>query len=169
MCVHPEGYVMSFAHAAAAHGQLVGVQGDVACAPGSPFRRWSYDLEAMDRRIDAALRAAGIEPRTITLIGYSQGAERAEKLMARFPEKYVSGVLIASPVAPSPALLGRARSIVLMAGTFDGAFATMRDAAGRLQRAKVPAAFFALPNARHGQMGDHPDPSIREALDFIDP
>src|SRR5688572_4406472 len=126
MCVHPTGYVMSFAHAAAAHGDLIGVQADIACAPGSPFRRWSNDLVAMDRRIDAAFRAAGIDaPEEIVLIGYSQGAERAEKLMARFPAKYTSVVLIASPIAPSPRLLARARAVALMAGTLDGAHGMM--------------------------------------------
>src|SRR5689334_16606079 len=38
MCVHPGGFVMAFQHSAAAHGDLVAVQGDVDCERGSGFR-----------------------------------------------------------------------------------------------------------------------------------
>lgn len=168
MCVHPGGYVMSFQHAAAARGMLVAVQGDVSCGGDGSMRRWSYDLEAMNRRIDAAFQAAGLgEPRDVVVIGYSQGAERAEKLVARWPEKYSRAVLIASPVAPSPRLLGRARAVALMAGTLDIAQPKMRGAVAPLARAGVPAAYFAIPNARHGQMGDTPEETMRRALDFV--
>jgi pimeloyl-ACP methyl ester carboxylesterase len=169
MCVHPTGYVMSFAHAAALHGDLIGVQGDVACAEGSPFRRWSNDLVAMDRRIEAGLRAAGIDqPHEIVLIGYSQGAERAEKLVALFPTKYTSVVLIASPVAPSARLLGHARAVALLAGTFDGAHSTMRGAVPFLTQAGIRSAFFSIPGARHGQLGEHPNEAMAEVLDFLE-
>ncbi len=168
MCVHPGGYVMSFQHAAASHGDLVAVQGDVSCGGDGVARRWSNDLDAMDRRIDAAFAAAGLgPPRDVVVIGYSQGAERAEKLVARWPEKYSRAVLIASPITPSPARLRGARAVATMAGTFDVSRERMRSAASSLERAGVPAAFFTLPNARHGQMGDTPEESMRAALDFV--
>lgn len=50
MCVHPGGYVLAFQYAAAAHGDLVAVQGDVSCGGDDSMRRWSNDLVAMDRR-----------------------------------------------------------------------------------------------------------------------
>jgi pimeloyl-ACP methyl ester carboxylesterase len=169
MCVHPTGYVMSFAHAAAARGDLIGVQADIPCGEGSPFRRWSNDLDAMDRRIDAAFRAAGVDaPHEIVLIGYSQGAERAEKLIARFPTKYTSVALIASPIAPSPRLLGHARGVALVAGTLDGAHGTMRASVEPLARARIKSAFFSIPGARHGQLGEHPNESMAEVLDFLE-
>ena len=169
MCVHPGGYVMSFQHAAAARGELVAVQGDVSCGGDGAMRRWSYDLEAMNHRIDAAFAAAGLgEVRDVIVIGYSQGAERAEKLVARWPAKYSRAVLIASPVAPSPQLLGGAQAVALMAGTYDGSQATMRAAVRPLERAGVAAAYFSIPNARHGQMGDTPEETMRRALDFVE-
>jgi pimeloyl-ACP methyl ester carboxylesterase len=169
MCVHPGGYVMSFQYAAAARGELIAVQGDVSCGGDGAMRRWSYDLEAMNRRIDAAFAAAGLgEPHDVIMIGYSQGAERAEKLVGRWPAKYSRAVLIASPVAPSPQLLGRAKAVALMAGTNDIAQGTMRAAVAPLQRGGVSAAYFPIPNARHGQMGDTPEETMRRALDFVE-
>jgi predicted esterase len=169
MCVHPGGYIMSFQHTAAARGDLLAVQGDVSCGGDGSMRRWSSDLDAMDRRIDAAFRASGIgEPRNVVLIGYSQGAERAERLVARWPEKYASAVLLASPIAPSPRSLARANAVVLMAGTYDVSAARMRSAATSLRRASVPATFVEIPGARHGQMGTEPERTMEAALDFVE-
>lgn len=169
MCVHPGGYVMSFQHAASARGELVSVQGDVSCGGDGTMRRWSYDLEAMDRRIDAAFAAAGLgEPRDVIVIGYSQGAERAEKLVARWPAKYSRAVLIASPLTPSPRLLRRARGVALLAGTLDGSRESMRGAVEPLRRAGVLAAYFPIVGARHGEMGKTPEDTMRQALDFVE-
>lgn len=169
MCVHPGGYVMSFQHTAAARGDLVALQGDVSCGGDGSMRRWSADLEAMDRRIDAAFRASGLgEPRNVVVIGYSQGAERAERLVARWPEKYASAVLLASPVVPSPRSLARARAVVVMAGTYDASAGPMRSAVGPLRRASVPATFVEIPEARHGEMGIEPERTMATALDFVE-
>ncbi|HVH45497.1 MAG TPA: hypothetical protein VM925_24255 [Labilithrix sp.] len=169
MCVHPGGYVMSFQHAAAARGDLVAVQGDVSCGGDGVARRWSYDLDAMNRRIDAAFQAAGLgEPRDVIVIGYSQGAERAEKLVARWPAKYSRTILIASPITPSSQNLARAKGVALMAGTFDGSQGYMRGAVTPLQGAGTPAAYFPLPGARHGQMGETPEETMAQALDFVE-
>jgi predicted esterase len=169
MCVHPGGYVMSFQHAAAARGDLVAVQGDVSCGGDGAMRRWSYDLDAMNRRIEAAFEAAGLgEPRDVIVIGYSQGAERAEKLVARWPAKYSRAVLLASPIPPTPQLLGHAQGVALLAGTFDISQGYMRGAVAPLERAGVPTAYFTIPNARHGQMGDTPEETMASALDFVE-
>jgi predicted esterase len=169
MCVHPGGYVEAFQHTAASRGDLVGMQGDVSCGGDGSARRWSSDLEAMDRRIDAAFRASGLgEPRHVVVIGYSQGAERAERLVARWPDKYDRAILIGSPIVPSPRTLGRARAVALMAGTYDMAVGPMRAAVAPLRRASVPATFFEIPGARHGQMGIEPERSMEAALDFVE-
>src|SRR5205085_1587427 len=76
-------------------------------------RKWSNDLVAMDRRIEAAFREAGAgELRDVVVIGYSQGAERAERLVARWPEKYAAAILMASPIEPSPRDLGSLSAVV---------------------------------------------------------
>ncbi len=169
MCVHPGGYVMAFQHTAASRGDLVAMQGDVSCGGDGSGRRWSTDLEGMDRRIDAAFRASGLgEPRNVVVIGYSQGAERAQRLVERWPEKYDRAILIASPIVPSARTLGRAKRVVLMAGTYDMARGPMRSAVSPLRRATIPAVFFELPDARHGQMGIDPERSMEAALDFVE-
>lgn len=171
MCVHPLGYAQSFQHAAAARGELVTLQGDVSCGGDGTYRRWSNDLVAMSRRIDAVVRAADIdvEASGVTLVGYSQGAERAERLAARFPEKYARLVLIASPVVPSPERLGRAKAVVLMAGTRDPwNKQNMIEGEKRLARAGVPVRYLDLPGAAHGGMGEDPEKVMGEALDFIE-
>lgn len=168
MCVHPAGYVMAFQHTAAAHGDLLAVQGDVSCGGDGTARSWSSDLASMDRRITAAFEAAGFgPPQGAVIIGYSQGAERAEQLVARWPDKYAHAVLMASPIAPSPKRLAKAKTVVTMAGTFDISRPRMKAAVGQLERAKVPALFIELPNARHGGMGDEPEASMDRALEFL--
>ena len=168
MCTHPGGYVMAFEHAAAAHGELVAVQGDLPCGSDATMRRWSSDLGELDRRIDAAFAAAGFgAPEDVLVIGYSQGAERAEHLVGRFPDKYTRAILMASPIRPSAARLGRARAVVTMAGTYDMSKPRMRDAVSMLERAGVSADFVEIPEAHHGGMGTEPELMMDRALDFV--
>jgi predicted esterase len=170
MCVHPSGYVTSFQETAARRGDLVALQGDVSCGGDGSMRRWSNDLEAMNRRIDAAFVASGLGvPREVVVIGYSQGAERAERLVARWPEKYSSAVLMSGPVKPSKGNLARARSMVLMAGTREpGAGAKLKSAIPELQRASVPVTFIEIPGAQHGELGTDPAATMDEALEFVE-
>lgn len=169
MCVHPGGYLQAFQHTASSRGDLVAVQGDASCGGDGSMRRWSSDLEATDRRIEAAFRATGLgEPRNVVVIGYSQGAERALRLVARWPEKYASAVLIASPVVPSPRDLARAHAVVLMAGTYDASLGAMKGAVAPLRKASIAAMFVEIPGARHGQMGLEPERSMEVALDFVE-
>lgn len=169
MCSHPEGYAMSIQHTAASRGDLVALQGDVSCGGDGTFRSWSSDLEKLNGRIDAAFEAAGHgRPAEVLVIGYSQGAERAEKLVARWPEKYSRAILIAHPKPPSAQRMKKAKGVVLMAGSKDGAKAHMQAATLPLQRAGVTSAYFTLPNATHGSMGDTPEESMTAALDVLD-
>ncbi|MDB5214367.1 MAG: uncharacterized protein JWO86_2294, partial [Myxococcaceae bacterium] len=93
-CTTPLTYLRAFRHAAAEHGGIVALQGDKRCRDGT--RRWSPDTLGTSARIDAALRAIGIDGATnVTLVGYSQGAERAEWLAHRFPLEYTRFVLMA--------------------------------------------------------------------------
>lgn len=172
MCVYPGYYVESFMKTAAARGDLVAVQGDVSCGGDHFLHTWASDLTALDRRIDKALDVAGVldadaGPRDVVLIGYSQGADRAEALVARFPAKYRAVVLIASSSPPSPARLRTVRAAVLMAGTRDSQ-ANMREGALALQRAHVAATFIPMPDAWHGHMGSEPEVTMGRALDFIE-
>lgn len=170
MCVHPVGYVQAFQHTAAARGDLVTVQGDTAClGEGDSQRRWTSDLVAMDARIMKAFEAAGLgAPTEIALIGYSQGAERIERLVAKWPEKYTRAVLIASPIAPSATTYKKAKAVVMMAGTNDASKGTMAASATRLARAGIPSTYIELTDARHGGMGVDPESTMARALDFLE-
>jgi pimeloyl-ACP methyl ester carboxylesterase len=166
MCSHPLGYAQSFQFAASEHGVLLTLQGDVPC--GGDYRSWSGDLRAMERRIAAVFEAAGVEEQDVTLVGYSQGAERAERLAAAHPETFTRVVLIASPVDPSPAKLAGVEEAVLMSGTLDGAFARMKKGAATLRNAHIRATFFAIPGARHGEMGEDPEETFRQVFAWLD-
>jgi pimeloyl-ACP methyl ester carboxylesterase len=165
MCTHPLGYTQSFQYAAAAHGDMVTLQGDVSC--GGSHRRWSHDLAAITRRIDAVLAAAEIPAEGLTLVGYSQGAEIAELLAARDPKKYVRVVLMASPIVPSPQRLGHVEAAVLMAGSRD-AQTNMKEGLRLLQKAHIPSTFQVIPGARHGEMGAEPEATMGAAFDWLE-
>lgn len=161
MCVHPQGYVQSFAYSAVDHGVAIGLQGDVPCAGEPGMTRWSYDVERTNRRIDAAFAAAGEPPpKDAIAIGLSQGADLAERLAARWPEKYSRVILIASPVEPKP----RAVKAVLMAGDGDISKERMRTTAAKLGKS---ATFISLGHAYHGQLGPTPNAVMGRALDFV--
>lgn len=163
MCVHPQGYVQSFAYAATEHGVAIGLQGDVPCSEGGGMTRWSYDVDRTDRRIDAAFAAAGQPPpKNAIAIGLSQGADLANRLAARWPEKYTSVILVAHPGDPSP----HTARAVFMAGNYDIALGRMRAAAKRMGPAGL---FIPIGNAYHGQLGPTPNASFARALDFVDP
>jgi len=165
ICSHPLGYAQSFAQAAAERGDMITLQGDVPC--GGPYRKWSYDLPTIAKRIDAVLAAAGIASRDLTLIGYSQGAAIAERLIARYPGKFTRAVLMASPIVPSPARLHALDAAVFMAGTLDSQ-TNMRAGQHALEQAHIPVTFQPIPGARHGQMGNTPDATMASALGWLD-
>jgi pimeloyl-ACP methyl ester carboxylesterase len=156
---------MSFAHAAANHGDLVTLQGDVPC--GGAFRRWSYDFPTLKKRIDTALAAAGIESRDVTLIGYSQGAEIAERLAAAYPDKFTRVILMSSPIVPSPNRLKNVDGAVLMAGTRESQ-SNMRAGSQALAHAKIHSVFQPIPDAAHGQIGNTPDDTMEGAFEWLE-
>jgi pimeloyl-ACP methyl ester carboxylesterase len=169
-CTHPLTYTTAFRGAARAHGGLVALQGDQPCKGDPTLRRWSPDTIATSARIDAALRAAGAadaDTGELTLMGYSQGAERAEWLARRFPAKYTRFVLMAGPVVPSAARLAGARAVATLAGYGD-VRENMADGARRLRRAKIPASYFELPGVHHGELSPAVDEVVARAFDWLD-
>ncbi len=166
-CVFPGYYVDSFIKTAAERGDLVALQGDVSCG-GDFVNEWSLDIAKLDRRIDEAFARANVVSREIVLIGYSQGADRAEALVARYPHKYKAVILIASSSPPSPVRLKTVRAAALMAGTRD-IQTNMQAGLVALKAARIEATFIPLPDAWHGHMGSEPEVSMKRALDFVDP
>ncbi len=167
MCGHGLGYAQSFQRTAAKWGTLIAPQADVPCG-GGPWARWSKDVAALHRRITEAFRALGhTEPiRDVIVIGYSQGATRAEALAREYPDVYTRLVLMGGPYAAKPAGLEALRGAVAMAGERDRRD-LMQASARSLAKAGVPATFLLIPEATHGSMGPHPEETMDEMLTWL--
>jgi predicted esterase len=167
MCGHALGYAQSFQFSAAKKGVLVAPQGDQAC-DGSPFSSWTSDVESLDLRLRRTFAHLGVpEPlRDVTVIGYSQGASRAEALARKYPERYSRLVLMAGPTVPSVPALKALRAVVTMAGERDRRD-LMQSGANAFRAAGIPATFQLIPEARHGEMGPHPEQTMGAALDWL--
>jgi len=166
ICGHGLGYAQSFAHSAARHGTLIAPQGDRAC-DGTPLAKWSLDTAALDARIVSAFHSLGfVDPiADVAVIGYSQGANRAEALARKWPARYTRLILIAGPTKVSPYGL-KVRSAVMMAGTLDRQ-ELMQASSKSFLAAGRRARYLPLPNARHGAMGDTPEATMASALDWL--
>jgi pimeloyl-ACP methyl ester carboxylesterase len=167
LCGHGLGYAQSFQNTAAERGALVAPQGDVPCGDG-PWARWSADLDALDARITQAFVALGHAQPIVDriVIGYSQGATRAESLARRFPDRYTRVVLIGGPYAAKATGLSHLRAAVTMAGDRDRRD-LMQAGARVLEAAKIPATFLLIPGASHGSMGSNPERTMAEVFAWI--
>ncbi|HSU41593.1 MAG TPA: hypothetical protein VLJ38_18575 [Polyangiaceae bacterium] len=167
MCGHGLGYAQSFQRSAAKRGTLIAPQGDIPCGDG-PWARWSKDVAALDRRIRDTFRALGhAEPiRDIIVMGYSQGATRAEALAREYPDVYTRLVLMGGPYAAKARGLEALRAAVAMAGERDRRD-LMQASARALAAAGVPATFLLIPEATHGSMGPHPEQTMDEMLTWL--
>lgn len=167
MCGHALGYAQSFQFSAAKRGRLVAPQADVVCGDG-PWAKWSRDVKALHERIERAFVALGDAPPIddICVIGYSQGATRAEALAREFPHSYSRLISIGAPGVANPHGLSHLRAALMMAGERDRQD-LMRTGAKRLAAAKIRAEFRIIPEATHGSMGPHPEQTMQESLDWV--
>lgn len=167
MCGHGLGYAQSFQFSAAKFGTLIAPQADVACGQG-PWAKWSGNLEALDARIQTAFRALEVpQPlEGVTVLGYSQGATRAEALARRWPQRYTRLVAMGAPQVPSPRGLSSLRSAVMMAGSRDRQD-LMKAGARAFSAAGVPSTYLVIPEATHGAMGPTPEKTMGEALTWL--
>lgn len=167
MCGHALGYAQSFQFAAAKRGRLIAPQADVVCGAG-PEAKWSLDVKALHERIERTFLELGDSPPIddICVIGYSQGATRAEALARAFPERYSRLISIGAPGVANPSGLTHLRAALMMAGARDR-LDLMKEGAKRLARAKVRAEFRIIPEATHGSMGPHPEQTMEAALAWV--
>ena len=167
MCGHGLGYAQAFQFSAAKKGTLIAPQGDLRCGAG-PWAKWSMDLGALDARIEAGFRALGLSGPLIDVlvIGYSQGATRAEALARKWPERYTRLILMGAPEAASASGLSKLRGAVMMAGERDRQD-QMRAGLRAFQAAGIPATFQVIPEATHGAMGPVPEKTMGDALDWL--
>jgi predicted esterase len=167
-CSSPDK-LTEWAPAVAEQGTVVGVPADIDCPEGG--QRWTLETGAIQRRIDEALRAveaargAPFDP-DVVLVGYSQGASRAEALAAAYPERYRRVVLIGGPTQPAPASFSEAQAVITMAGDRDRQD-LMQAGAEELKRAGKEARFLTLPGATHGEYGPEGARVMTDALRWV--
>jgi hypothetical protein len=156
VCSNIEGYLDAFPEAARAHGGVLGIDGDQACAPN--FRSFSWDPAKQDARFRAALLAAGLTDADVdaggfTLVGYSSGADIGQLMAQRWPERYTKLVLIGAPSDPMVARIARADAVVTMSCSRDVP-GRMKDAARRIELAGIPSEYVEMPGCPHGYITD---------------
>lgn len=167
-CTDPMPSFQGWAVEAAADTTVIGISGDQAC-PHTPYFQLSGDPAHLAARVDAAIHAVstqlpgGLDTSTLVLVGYSQGASKAEDLAAHSPQRFPRVVLIGAPDAPTVSHLGHTRVVATMAGERDRRDLMMTGTAA-LTHAGIPSRFFLLPGAAHGEMGPEGGKVMREAL-----
>jgi pimeloyl-ACP methyl ester carboxylesterase len=162
--------VESWRQAAMASGTLVSLMGDKPCGGGRYV--WGKKLSVIEARVEEALRAVQaarggmLDIEQPVLFGYSQGADRAEALVARQPERYRLVVLGGSPHAPKLRHLGDATAVAVFGGEFE-TFGHMQAGAEVLAAAGKTARFFLLPKAKHGEFGPDGNRVIGELFTWL--
>jgi predicted esterase len=161
----------SWASAAMAHGTLIALLGDVRCKGSTRFR-WGDDVGQIHRRILAAIGAVGaargepLNTASLTVIGYSEGALKAEALVRRYPSIYRRALLIAGPRAPASDSLKARGAAVIIAGARDRRD-HLREAARGMERSGQLVTYMELPEARHGDYGPEGARVMGEALRWV--
>jgi predicted esterase len=159
-----------FREAVRAHGTLIALRGDTPCA-GDRFK-WRDDSATIQKRVVTALAQLNAAQSTALtldqalLFGYSQGADRAEKLAAHFPKQYRRIVLGGAPMKASPVKLARAERVAFLGGELETT-ETMHAGFDALQSAGIASRFYTLECAYHGYFGIHPEAQLGEALDWV--
>ncbi len=170
MCGNPRG-ADPWGDLAARYGTVVSLRANVPCK-GRPGFKWPHEPEAISARIDAALevvraeRQGQLDTERVVLLGYSQGAHRAERLAARFPHRYRTLMLAGPPTKATPERLRHARRVAILGGELEDT-AHMVDGFLALRAAGIESEFFLLPAAHHGSYGPQGRRVMGEVLRFL--
>jgi predicted esterase len=159
-----------FREAAKAHGTLISVRGDTEC-PNGRFKWRDDPAEIQSRIVTAFERVNAQRGGTLTLekallFGYSQGADRAERIAALYPKRYGRLVLGGPPQKASPVRLARAERVAFLGGELETT-ENMRAGYEALRTAGITTRFFTLECAYHGWFGTSAESQLAEALDWV--
>lgn len=171
MCGNPLG-AEPWMDLAVERGTLIVVRANVPC-PDRPGYKWPKEVEPIQERIDAALalvkekRGGLLNTETVTLIGYSQGAHRAEKLAAAYPGRYPMLVLGGPPTPPEPESFSSRPRIAILGGELENTD-HMHEGHRNLLDSGLAARFFLLPRAHHGGYGPQGPRVMKEVFDWLD-
>ena len=148
-CGHGLGVLQAFQFAAAETGPFIALQGDRPCG-SSALRAWSGNIEATDRRIDAALKTylGDRTPGQILLGGSSQGADIAIRLARRFPEKYRFLFLMGVYKADTARGLKQVERAHFLVGQYENPWPTLLTAQ-RWRAAGLEVGFTTIAGAGH--------------------
>ncbi|MEZ4226154.1 MAG: alpha/beta hydrolase [Polyangiaceae bacterium] len=151
---------------------VVGLTGNVPCVDRPGRFRYAADVKYLDYRIRKAIRSSSaalersLDAESIVLVGYSEGALRAEQLAWLFPRRYSRTVLMSGPSAPAYEHLARTERVAIVRGQREYS-KSYRNAAGHLTRAGLAAQYFELPGAAHGEFGPDAARVVADIFDFL--
>ena len=152
-------------------GTLIALRGDRSCGKNDRYY-WGPDTRQLESRVRVALarvaelRGATFEPDDVVLMGYSQGAARAQELHARHPELYPRVILAGIPVAPSAKHLAGARGVAVLGGQLE-LTTHMRTGVWALEANDIPVRFALFPKAAHGEFGPDAERVMSEAFEWL--
>jgi predicted esterase len=150
---------------------LISIRGDRSCGKNGRYY-WGPDTQKLEQRIEhaiarvAEIRGTLLDPKDVVLMGYSQGATRAQELAKAQPERYPLVILAGIPVAPSARHLAHARAVVILGGEHE-LRTHMLTGVWALQAHDIPVRFDVFPQAKHGEFGPEGARVMSEALDWI--
>lgn len=159
-----------FRGAVRAHGTLVALRGDTPCS--NERFKWRDDPSTIVRRLRAALERVSssqqvqLQLEGALLFGYSQGADRAERIAAQYPQQYPRIVLGGPPQKASPGRLARAGKVAFLGGELETT-ENMRAGYDALRAAGIASRFFTLDCAYHGWFGTNAEAQLAEVLDWV--
>ncbi len=159
-----------FREAVRDHGTLIAVRGDTPCEKGR--FKWRDDASKIQTRIRAAfkrvnaLHGGELKLDQALLFGYSQGAERAEKVAQRYPQQYPRLVLGGPPMKASVVRLAHAQRVAILGGELETT-ENMRMGVDALQTVGIACRYFTLECAYHGYFGTSAETQLSEVLDWV--
>jgi pimeloyl-ACP methyl ester carboxylesterase len=171
MCGDPQG-AEPWIDLATQRGTFIVVRANVPC-PDRPGYKWPKEVEAIQERIDAALslvkdeRGGLLNTDVITLIGYSQGAHRAERLAQAYPSRYPKLVLGGPPTPPEVASFPAKPRIAILGGELENTD-HMQQGYHDLLDGGLSARFFVLPRTHHGGYGPEGRRVMSEVFEWLD-
>lgn len=149
---------------------LVALHGDARCGRSDRFK-WTSSTAALEARIERALdavkvaRDGALDTTSRVVFGYSQGATRALGLVRQFPDRYPWVMLGGAPSEPDPALLTKARVLVI-ASQYEPR-ETIEHGYAELARRGVVSRYVLLPGASHGRFGSQASDLVGSAVMWL--
>lgn len=157
--------------AASAHATVIAVLGDKPCPTSGRFA-WSQDVQLIHLLIDRALAATQAARKgrlvieQVAVFGYSQGASRAERLAALYPERYRWVILGGPPSPPDFQRLHQAGGLVLLAGS-EEPLSYLSERAINFSAQGLPTRYYEFQGVGHGAFGASAPVVMTDALRWL--